>query len=73
MVSDYLVKNPFDATKIADILAQHAYKLSLDERYKSPFAIEAIKAGKYFTGGKSDDITVVVGKVRLVETANNDL
>jgi protein phosphatase PTC7 len=49
--------------EIADSLANTAFKLSINEKYKSPFAVGARKAGFYYLGGKSDDITVVVGKV----------
>ena len=48
---------------IARALADLAFKLSLNEKYRSPFAVEAKKAKLYYLGGKSDDITVIVGKV----------
>jgi len=49
--------------EIVDTLTNTAFKLSINEKYKSPFAVGARKAGFYYVGGKSDDITVIVGKV----------
>ncbi|XP_050408002.1 protein phosphatase PTC7 homolog [Patella vulgata] len=47
----------------ASSIAQKAYQLSFDPDYLSPFAISAIDAGIELTGGKPDDITVVVARV----------
>ena len=41
-------------------MANNAEKKSYLKNYKSPFAEGAKKAGKYFMGGKQDDITVIV-------------
>ena len=46
-------------------IADAAYRLSLDPTYHSPFTKRSIEAGRPFYGGKSDDITVVVGQVKL--------
>ena len=48
---------------IAESLASLAFKLSLDKKRSSPFAKQAVENGLWFEGGKSDDITVVVGRV----------
>jgi len=66
-VETYLQKNSFDSKSIARELAKMTYKLSLDSSYNSPFGIRARQYGYKYTGGKSDDITVVVGKVNLLE------
>jgi len=55
--------------EIADSLTNTAFKLSINEKYKSPFAVGARKAGFYYIGGKSDDITVIVGKIVKPEEA----
>lgn len=74
MVSKYMeaAKGQFDAVKIAEEIAKQAFQLSLSKTHNSPFAIEAKRSGYNFKGGKSDDITVVVGKVRLI-TGRSDL
>ena len=52
------------AQSLSDKLANVAYEQSLDKKFFSPFGFNAlIKAGSYMLGGKSDDITVVVGQV----------
>jgi len=45
--------------------------LSLDQKYDSPFAIRAREYRYNFRGGKSDDITIVVGKVNLLNSSRN--
>lgn len=50
-----------DLKLISEMLARYAYKLSLDPVYNSPFAKKARKSYYDFMGGKSDDITVIVG------------
>jgi len=62
----HLAQESWDAKRVARELANATYKLSLDQKYNSPFAIEARKYGYRFDGGKSDDITVVVAKVNLI-------
>jgi protein phosphatase PTC7 len=49
--------------EISKALGAVAFEKSLDTRYMSPFAVGAKKAGFYFLGGKSDDITIIVAKV----------
>jgi len=68
IVSQYLDKNPSsqDSNAIADAIVKEAFKLSLDTRYNSPFAKEALLSGFRFNGGKSDDISVTVGIVQLI-------
>ena len=39
--------------------------MSYDKTYDSPFAKNAREAGRSHPGGKKDDITVVVSKVKL--------
>ncbi len=50
----------------AEALAELAFKYSLDKAYMSPFAKRAIEAEKEHRGGISDDITVLVGQIKLV-------
>ena len=49
--------------EMADMIVNAAYKLSLDSKYSSPFAVAAKKNGVKFLGGKNDDISVIVAKV----------
>jgi len=60
------IKNPQAAT---DELVGRAYVLSLDNETESPFERKAKELGIRFqggfSGGKSDDITVIVGQVKL--------
>jgi len=50
-------------------LAHKAHYYSQQRAYNSPFAQGAKEAGKMYLGGKEDDITVMVGKVRLANQA----
>lgn len=49
--------------KAATCIGEYAYTKSKDKRYESPFAVGAKQAGKWYQGGKSDDITVIVAEV----------
>lgn len=51
-----------DVSGMASMLVHHALKLSEDAAYLSPFSLRSRQHYKvdYFTGGKPDDITVVV-------------
>jgi protein phosphatase PTC7 len=63
-----LVQQYRDIDELADRLSRLASKHANDARYLSPFALGAARAG--FTGilgGKLDDITVVVARVRVGE------
>lgn len=51
--------------ELSDKLAKEAYKRSLSPSFKSPFAVKAAESRKFFSGGKSDDITVVIAKVKI--------
>lgn len=63
LVNKYMAKNEFSSQGLAKYLSEETYKVSLDPDVISPFADGARKAKMYFKGGKSDDITIVVGKV----------
>ena len=47
----------------ADCIARTAYVLGKDRQFDSPFAQGARQVGKYYRGGKHDDITVVVAQM----------
>lgn len=49
--------------KAAKAIATTAHKLAADPRYRSPFAVNALKNRRMFLGGKMDDITVIVARV----------
>jgi len=65
IVDNFLKSNNYDSNALATEIGQHAYKASLSTSRESPFGREAKKAGYRYNGGKSDDITVVVGRVHL--------
>lgn len=51
------------AANMADSLVATARMHSLRTDYESPFAVEALKSGKFYVGGKPDDITVIVALI----------
>jgi protein phosphatase PTC7 len=62
-IEQYLGSNNFDSNALAKEVADEAFRKSIDTRWNSPFAVNARKARYSFRGGKSDDITVIVGRV----------
>lgn len=48
---------------LAKALRHHAGRLAEHPSYMSPFAQKARESGRWYSGGKPDDITVVVGRV----------
>ena len=54
-----------DATEAATCIANKTQKMAQDESYFSPFAKAALEAKQEHTGGKVDDITVVVAQVHF--------
>lgn len=63
VVNQVVEKSGVSLQAIADALMAETYKLSLDKTFMSPFALHAKENNLYFRGGKSDDITIVVGEV----------
>jgi hypothetical protein len=63
-IADIVAKHASETTpKIAEEIAQTAYKVSHDRRATTPFAENAVAHGHSRSsarGGKQDDITVVV-------------
>ena len=51
------------SAELSKLLAKLAYKYSLDKKRECPFGLGAKKSGYSYEGGKSDDISVVVGRV----------
>ena len=49
----------------ATCIAKTAEMRSYDKSYDSPFAVNARAAGRLHPGGKKDDITVIVARVKL--------
>jgi hypothetical protein len=57
-----------DPQLIADALLKRAREVAEDSRFaSSPFQSRAIQEGFYYQGGKVDDMTVLVGVIRLIE------
>ncbi len=67
IVKEHLNTQSFDSNMLAQQLAKNTFQKSLDTKWDSPFAVSARKSGLYFKGGKSDDITVLVGRVESSE------
>lgn len=65
IVENFMSDNHFNPKQLASKIAKRAYLHSKDPNFKSPFSVEARKAGKTYKGGKADDITVVVARVKL--------
>ena len=63
LVNETLANGKYDSAGLAKAIAEQAFKNSIDTVNISPFAENARNAGLRFSGGKSDDITVVVGRV----------
>ena len=55
-----------DVTLVADVIATECEKWSKDQYYLSPFAKSAREQFYDYNGGKSDDITVAVAQIKLV-------
>lgn len=61
-ISQYVMKDKsIDVQSLARDLGKQAKSYSLQWLYDSPFAQKARANKHYFMGGKSDDITVIVG------------
>lgn len=58
-----------DLERSAKRLASRAHKNALNKSYVSPFALAAKSAGFHYTGGKMDDVTVIVSVVSDLGTA----
>lgn len=62
--AEYVLETTEDPQALADILShllvEKAIQKGWDASYKSPFARNASKVGKKYTGGKLDDTTVIV-------------
>lgn len=50
--------------KVAERLAREALKIARSRDVETPFAVEARKAGIEYSGGKYDDITVIVAYIK---------
>jgi protein phosphatase PTC7 len=56
-----------DPTLVAELIAKEAEKFSYNQAYVSPFAKSAREHFYDYSGGKPDDITVIVAQVSLSE------
>ena len=55
---------PENIQSIAQEIVEDAYRLSLDQYYLSPFAMEGSQALSWeYSGGKPDDITLILAAV----------
>jgi len=63
-IFDLIKKNKEKNTnKISELLVEEAFQKSCEGKYNSPFAQNAKNNGMFYTGGKQDDITVLIAKV----------
>ena len=58
-----LVNNSRERENIALLLSSEAFKASQDQLNDSPHALKARNAGFFYSGGKPDDITVIVAVI----------
>ena len=66
LATELLEKGIFSPENLANVVAHRAFEDSLKDDFDSPFAQEARRSGyKGYMGGKSDDISVSVGRVML--------
>ncbi|EAS01026.1 serine/threonine phosphatase 2C (macronuclear) [Tetrahymena thermophila SB210] len=64
-ITQYVMKDKIvDVQSLAKDIGGQAKTFSLSWLYDSPFAQKARASKHYYMGGKSDDITVIVGQVR---------
>lgn len=54
-----------ETQELSKCIAHKAYNLSMEKAYESPFAKGAKAVGKFYMGGKEDDITVMVSKINV--------
>jgi hypothetical protein len=55
--------------KLANVIVDEAFELSVDTNYDSPFVKKARISGiDNKMGGKSDDITVIAAKIKIQKT-----
>lgn len=54
-------------------LAEEAERLSKDKEYLSPFSKKARENQLNYTGGKPDDITIIVAQINLQEQVRSEL
>jgi protein phosphatase PTC7 len=52
-----------DLERMAQVLAKKAVELAFDPDYDSPFALAARRNGINISGGKPDDVTVLLARV----------
>ena len=61
-----------DLNLVAKRIAEKALERCADEKYFSPFSKNASETyGKRYTGGKPDDITVIVAQINIEKTETN--
>lgn len=49
--------------KFSNALAEEAERLSMNQEYMSPFALNAKKLNRRYVGGKPDDVSVIVSQI----------
>lgn len=72
-VSQYVTLQTGRLSDLADSLAKLARKVAMDKKADCPFARKARQAGHNWSGGKLDDITVVVAQFATIQSHNSDL
>merc|ERR1711865_239115 len=64
---------PAHMANLAKHIAVKAQKLAADPHRMSPFAQKAVDVGHRFTGGKPDDVTVIISTVIDVNSVQDEL
>ncbi|EGR28308.1 hypothetical protein IMG5_178880 [Ichthyophthirius multifiliis] len=63
-IGKLVTKYSHSLKRLANVIAETSFELSLNEEYDSPFAQKARAQGIQFNGGKSDDITIIVAQIK---------
>jgi protein phosphatase PTC7 len=58
-----VLKEYVNLDEISKELLKGTYEKSQSLNVRTPFAINANKHGMYFSGGKQDDITIIIGRI----------
>ncbi|KAM3711816.1 hypothetical protein ACB098_01G137800 [Castanea mollissima] len=62
-VAEKLTEGGIDPEQVARAVAESAYQISLDKNATTPFMLASSKSKRHRSGGKVDDITVIVAYI----------
>ena len=62
-VAEKSTEEGIDPAQVARAVAESAYQISLDKNATTPFMLASSKSNRHRSGGKVDDITVIVAHI----------